>query len=100
MLILICYDVSIIHKNGVKRLRRVAKICQDYGQRVQNSVFECKVTPAEYVELKHLLLDEIDLNQDSLRFYKLGSNWQKNLEILGKSESYDPEKTVLYFEFL
>ncbi|HNB73948.1 MAG TPA: CRISPR-associated endonuclease Cas2 [Acidobacteriota bacterium] len=71
MYILITYDVSTIDKAGIRRLRRVAQACKDYGQRVQNSVFECKLNPREWVLLKARLLKEIDQSEDSLRFYFL-----------------------------
>ena len=71
MYILITYDVSTIEKEGVRRLRRVAQACKDYGQRVQNSVFECKVSPKEWVLLRNRLLKEIKTAEDSLRFYFL-----------------------------
>lgn len=92
MMILVCYDVATSYNNGTKRLNKVAKICKDYGQRVQNSVFECQVTPSDYLILKHKLEKTIDLDQDALRFYHLGKNWQSKLETLGKDYSYDPEK--------
>ena len=79
MYVLITYDVATATPTGAKRLRRVAKICLDYGQRVQNSVFECKLEPAHYVELKKRLLDEIDPEADSIRIYNLGNNWQKKV---------------------
>ena len=95
MYILITYDVATATPNGARRLRRVAKICLDYGQRVQNSVFECKLDPARYVELKQKLLDEIDLKKDSIRIYNLGNNWQKRVEHFGKNEDYNIEGMLL-----
>ncbi|NLB56748.1 MAG: CRISPR-associated endonuclease Cas2 [Lentisphaerae bacterium] len=89
MMVLITYDVSTINRQGQSRLRRVAKACLDYGQRVQNSVFECDITPAQWVELKHRLLKIVDLNEDSLRFYFLGSNWQRKVDHFGIKESLD-----------
>ncbi|MDY0223268.1 MAG: CRISPR-associated endonuclease Cas2 [Desulfobacterium sp.] len=88
MLVLISYDVSIENK-GQKRLRRVAKTCQNYGQRVQYSVFECVVDPAQWTVLRQKLIDEIDLELDSLRFYFLGSNWKRRIEHVGAKESID-----------
>ena len=73
MRVLVCYDVATGDKAGVKRLRRVAKVCLDHGQRVQNSVFECEVTPAVWAELRKRLLETFDGDLDSLRFYFLGS---------------------------
>lgn len=83
MMVLVSYDVSTIDREGRKRLRRVAKICQNYGQRVQNSVFECPVDPAQWAQLRHLLLQEYDPQEDSLRFYQLGSNWKERVEHFG-----------------
>lgn len=74
MLVLVAYDVSTIDKSGQRRLRRVAQACEDYGQRVQNSVFECNVGKLQWAALRTRLLEEIDLNQDSLRFYFLEAN--------------------------
>lgn len=71
MLVLIAYDVSTVEKAGVRRLRRVAQACKDYGQRVQNSVFECRLEPQHWVQLRARLLKEIDASQDSLRIYFL-----------------------------
>lgn len=96
MVVLVTYDIMITEgKNGPKRLRRVAKVCQDYGQRVQASVFECSVDPAQYVELKRRLEKEIDSKRDNIRFYLLGKNWQRRVEVLGKVDSYDPDKDVI-----
>jgi len=89
MLVLITYDVNITSENGAKRLRRVAKECQNYGQRVQNSVFECVVNEAQFSLLKSKLKDIINQDLDSLRFYRLGKNWEQNTETIGKSTSYD-----------
>jgi CRISPR-associated protein Cas2 len=83
MMVLVSYDVSTIDRAGRKRLRRVAKICQNYGQRVQNSVFECPVDPAQWAQLRHLLLQEYNPKEDSLRFYQLGSNWKGRVEHFG-----------------
>lgn len=91
MMILITYDVSTVNGNGKKRLRQVAKVCVNYGQRVQNSVFECNIEPAMYVDIKHKLSQIIDPELDSLRFYRLGKNWQGRVEMVGKNNTYDPE---------
>lgn len=80
MLVVVSYDVSTKEPAGRRRLRRVAKACQDYGQRVQNSVFECVVDPDRWTQLKLRLLDEIDIQSDSLRFYYLGSNFDNKVE--------------------
>ncbi|HER2325225.1 TPA: CRISPR-associated endonuclease Cas2 [Streptococcus pyogenes] len=95
MMVLVTYDVNTETPAGRKRLRHVAKLCVDYGQRVQNSVFECSVTPAEFVDIKHRLTQIIDEKTDSIRFYLLGKNWQRRAETLGRSDSYDPDKGVL-----
>jgi CRISPR-associated protein Cas2 len=95
MYVLITYDVSTITPAGKSRLRRTAKTCLDYGQRVQNSVFECKVDPAQLVTFKTRLLDIIDLKTDSLRFYHLGSNWHHKVEHYGTKDGYDIEGTLV-----
>jgi CRISPR-associated protein Cas2 len=95
MQMLITYDVATSSEGGQKRLRRVAKICLDYGQRVQFSVFECKVNPAQYTVLKNRLLKEIDPDQDSLRFYNLGAEWDRRLEHFGVKTSYDPNDPLV-----
>jgi CRISPR-associated protein Cas2 len=89
--VLITYDVSTKSAAGERRLRRVAKMCVRYGQRVQNSVFECSLDPGQYELLKHSLLEEIDEKCDSLRFYNLGKNWHSRVEQFGSKRSYDPE---------
>ena len=95
MLVLVSYDVSTQDPEGQKRLRRVAKICQNYGQRVQYSVFECLVEPAEWTALRHRLVQEIEEDRDSIRFYFLGSNWKRRVEHIGLDTSYDPEGPLL-----
>jgi len=88
VLVLISYDVSVEEK-GAKRLRRVAKACQNYGQRVQYSVFECVINPAQWAILRQKLIDEINPKIDSLRFYFLGSNWKRRVEHIGAKKSID-----------
>jgi CRISPR-associated protein Cas2 len=95
MLVVICYDVSTIEPEGQRRLRRVAKVCKDYGQRVQLSVFECEVDPAQWTTLKQKLIDEVNLEEDSLKFYFLGANWRKRVEQLGAKKSYDPDEPMI-----
>lgn len=95
MMVLITYDVSTEDLEGPKRLRKVAKVCVNYGQRVQNSVFECSVTPAMFVDIKNKLSEIIDHNKDSLRFYLLGKNWQNRVEMIGRNNTYDPDKDTL-----
>lgn len=94
MMILVTYDVNTETSAGKRRLRRVAKECVNRGQRVQNSVFECNVTPAMYVELKASLNEIIDEKKDSIRFYRLGKNWQGRVETIGRDDTYDPEQDV------
>lgn len=95
MMVLVTYDVSTEDKGGQRRLRRVAKTCQNYGQRVQNSVFECLVDPVQWTALEHQLLDEIDPERDSLRFYFLGANWKRRVEHVGVKPGYDPEGPLI-----
>ena len=83
MFILITYDINTTTSDGRKRLRTVAKICQNYGQRVQNSVFECKVDEGQFRLIKHKLSETIDHEKDSLRFYRLGKNYEKTIEQMG-----------------
>jgi CRISPR-associated protein Cas2 len=80
MLVLVTYDVATSTSAGRKRLRNVSRVCQDFGQRVQNSVFECKVDPAQWADLKAKLLDLYLPSEDSLRFYYLGANWERRVE--------------------
>lgn len=89
MMVLVSYDVSTIDKRGQARLRRVAKACLDYGQRVQNSVFECDVDPAQWTAMKARLEGLVDPAADSLRYYFLGSNWQRRVEHFGAKPTLD-----------
>jgi CRISPR-associated protein Cas2 len=95
MLVLVTYDVNVETKEGRRRLRRVAKLCVDHGQRVQNSVFECLVEPALWVRFKADLEKEIDPEQDSLRYYFLGKNWKRRIEHVGAKPAYDPEGPLI-----
>ncbi len=95
MLVLVTYDVNTETAKGRKRLRHVAKTCENYGQRVQNSVFECLVDPAQFTILKQQLIDEINVEKDSLRFYYLGNNWKRRVEHIGIKPSYDPEGPLI-----
>jgi len=95
MMVLVAYDVETESKGGQRRLRRVARACQDFGQRVQFSVFECNVDPAQWVTLRSRLVEEIDPAKDSLRFYFLGSNWRRRVEHVGAKPTYDPEGPII-----
>ena len=95
MLVLVSYDVSTIDPGGPRRLHRVAKACLDYGQRVQYSVFECIVDPAQWAVLRDRLIHEIDQTRDSLRFYFLGSNWKHRVEHIGAKKSVDQEGPLI-----
>jgi CRISPR-associated protein Cas2 len=94
-MVLISYDVSTTDKEGQRRLRRVAKICKDHGQRVQYSVFECLVDPAQWTLLRQKLEEVIIPARDSLRFYFLGANWQKRVEHIGAKPSFDQEGPLI-----
>lgn len=89
MMILITYDINTETPAGAKRLRKVAKACQNYGQRVQNSVFECLIDTAQLTQLKHRLTELIDVEKDSLRFYHLGDKWSGRVEHIGAKASID-----------
>lgn len=95
MMVLVTYDVNTETRAGRRRLRRVAKACEDYGQRVQNSVFECLLEPAQWVALRSRLVDETDQDEDSLRFYMLGKNWQGRVEHVGAKPTYNPEGLLM-----
>lgn len=95
MLVLITYDVNTETEAGRKRLRHVAKQCVNYGQRVQNSVFECVMDAAKCREVKNKLEKIIDKDKDSLRFYYLGNNYQNKVEHVGAKESYNVEGTLI-----
>lgn len=95
MMVLITYDVSTESPGGEKRLRKVAKECVNYGQRVQNSVFECIFDEAKFREVKHRLVQIIDKEVDSLRFYRLGSNYQCKIEHIGAKKSVDLEGPLI-----
>lgn len=95
MMVLVSYDVSTTTPEGVRRLNKIAKICVDYGVRVQNSVFECNVSPARWEILKNKLLTTCDAEQDSLRFYFLGANWKKRVEHHGAGPVGDIEEPMI-----
>ena len=95
MMVLISYDVSTMTKEGRSRLRKVAKECQNHAQRVQNSVFEADLDYSAFLKLKDRLLKLIDEEQDSLRFYYLGNNWEKRIEHVGAKKTYNPEGVII-----
>lgn len=95
MMVLVSYDVSTKDKKGPARLRKVSKKCQDYGQRVQNSVFEIDVDYGTFVKVKNDLLKIIDEEKDSLRLYYLGNKWEKKIEHFGVKETYNPEGVIV-----
>ena len=96
MLVLITYDVNTETASGKKRLRKVAKECQNYGQRVQNSVFECIMDNAKTKVVKAKLLEIIDMDKDSLRFYYLGNAYKNKVEHIGVKPSFNVEEDVLF----
>lgn len=89
MLVLVTYDVCVTIDGGARRLRRIAKVCQDYGLRVQNSVFECEVDPAQFTVLKNELLKIYEEDEDSLRFYMLGKRGRQRVEHFGAKATHD-----------
>ncbi|MEG6550685.1 CRISPR-associated endonuclease Cas2 [Desulfocurvibacter africanus] len=91
MMVLVSYDVAVSETGGQARLRKVARTCENYGQRVQFSVFECLVDPAEWAVLKAKLVEAINPEQDSLRFYYLGANWERRVEHVGAKPAVNPE---------
>lgn len=95
MMILVTYDVSFKTDTGPKRLRRMAKLCQVFGQRVQYSVFEIEVDMAQWTQLKNDLIDVMDPDEDSLRFYYLGNNWKRKVEHIGAKKSLDLDGLLL-----
>lgn len=95
MMVLITYDVNTEDAQGRKRLRQIAKQCVNYGQRVQNSVFECVLDAAQCQTLQHKLVSIMDKNKDSLRFYYLGNKYQTKIEHFGTKETYEPEGVLM-----
>ena len=95
MMVLICYDVNTATASGRKRLRKVAKECQNHAQRVQNSVFEADLDYSSFMKLKDRLEKLMDKEVDSLRFYYLGNNWKRRVEHIGTKETYDPEGVII-----
>lgn len=95
MMVLVSYDVMVSSPGGAGRLRKVAKACTNYGQRVQYSVFECVIEPAQWVHLKDTLEQIIDKNTDSLRYYYLGANYKRRVEHIGAKPSYDVDGLLI-----
>lgn len=95
MMVLVTYDVNTEDAEGKRRLRKVAKQCVNFGQRVQNSVFECLVDPAQFADLRKRLEGIIDTKADSLRFYFLGDNWKRRVDHVGSKTTYDPEGIMM-----
>lgn len=95
MYVIVAYDVKTSTPKGVSRLRRIAKICEDYGIRVQNSVFELSLMPDQWVICKNALIEEMDREEDSLRIYYLGSNWRRRVEHIGAKEIIDIEGLLI-----
>lgn len=95
MMVLITYDVQTTSAEGRKRLRKIARICQNFGQRVQNSVFECVVDPVQLQTLKYQINDVINKDTDSIRYYHLGANWTGKVEHFGAKPAFNPENDTL-----
>ena len=95
MMVLVTYDVETRSEAGQRRLRQIAKLCEDHGQRVQFSVFECLLEPSLWVAFRSKLLAAMDPHADSLRFYFLGANWQHRVEHCGAKPGYDPEGPLI-----
>jgi len=95
MMVLVSYDVMVSSSGGQRRLRKVAKACSNFGQRVQHSVFECVIDPAQWVKLKNTLEKIIDDKKDSLRYYYLGANYKRRIEHVGAKPSYDVDGPLI-----
>ena len=95
MMVLVSYDVMVTSSGGQRRLRKIAKACTNYGQRVQHSVFECILDPAQWVKLKNELEKIIDESKDSLRYYFLGANYKRRVEHVGTKPSYDVDGPII-----
>jgi CRISPR-associated protein Cas2 len=96
MMVLVSYDVSTVTPEGRRRLQQMAKACKDFGQRVQYSVFECEVDPAQWERLKARLTRILEPQEDSLRFYYLGSNWERRVEHIGAKPAVDLKGPLIY----
>ncbi len=95
MMVLVTYDVDFSQPQGAKRLRKVAKLCERYGIRVQNSVFEMIIDPAQFIQIKESLSEIIDIQTDSLRFYRLGSKWETKIETIGVEKGIRQDAPLL-----
>lgn len=95
MMVIISYDVNTSDKEGTRRLRKVAKECQNHAQRVQNSVFEADLDYSAFLKLKEKLIDLINEEKESLRFYYLGNNWERRIEHIGAKATYNPEGVII-----
>lgn len=95
MMVVVSYDVRTEDRSGARRLRRIAKICKDFGQRVQYSVFECVLDPAQWTLMRQRLIEVMDMEQDSLRFYFMGTNWKNRVEHVGAKEVVDVEGPLI-----
>ncbi len=96
MMVLVSYDVNTQDEAGRRRLRRIARQCGNWGQRVQFSVFECLLDPAQWTALRAELMSIMDKEKDSLRFYFLGANWQRRVEHVGAKEAIDPQGPLIF----
>ena len=95
MMVLVTYDVDFTRPKGAKRLRKVAKLCERYGVRVQNSVFEMLVDPAQLAQIKVSLSEIIDMKADSVRFYRLGSKWETKIETMGLEKGIQQDAPLI-----
>lgn len=95
MMILLTYDVDFTKPNGAGRLRKVAKLCEQYGVRVQNSVFEIMIDPAQLISFKSELTKIIDEKSDSVRFYRLGNKWETKIDILGVEKGFAQDQPLI-----
>lgn len=95
MMVIISYDVSTSDPTGKKRLRKIARECQNHAQRVQNSVFEADLDYSTFLKLKDRLVNIMDKDKDSIRFYYLGNKWERKIEHIGVKESYNPEGVII-----
>lgn len=95
MMVVVSYDVCTEDRAGARRLRRIARVCKDFGQRVQFSVFECVVDPAQWTLMRQRLIEIIDEDRDSLRFYFMGANWKTRVEHVGAKEVVDIEGPLI-----